>query len=123
MKWESEVERYHKRISVRAKPASKSYISISRGYLGALGKKYNPESFLDLTEEQMDDWFLDVLAHGPTGRGPLAIASMNSVMAHVKSFFRYLNDDVTPANIKHINIGRNPPRVSAEQLPSEKELE
>lgn len=121
--WESEVERYHKSLQARAKPASKSYISINGGYLRALGKRYAPDSFLDLTREEMEDWIIEVREKGTTGRGPLAIASMNSIMAHVKAFFRFLNDDETPKSFSWVKIGRNLPRVSAEQLPSEEELE
>lgn len=121
MTWESEVDRYVRHL--RLKPASPGYIRNAKGYLTALGRSLGPESFLDLTEEQMIDWLLDVRDHGISGRGPLADASMNSIKGVIKACFRLLNDGKTPKSLRSITVGKNRSRVRAkEDLPTDKEV-
>ncbi len=121
MTWESEVDRYVKRLRVNGRTGG--YIRNSTNYLTALGRDLTPDSFLDLSGEQLMDWFLKVRDHGISGRGPIADASLNSVKAVIKACFRMLNEGGTPKSLQGITVGKDRSRVRAkEDLPTDAEV-
>ncbi len=121
MTWESEVDRYVKRL--RGDLRTEGYIRNATNYLNALGNDLKPEHFLDLEGDQLTEWFLKVRDHGISGRGPIADASLNSIKAVVKACLRMLNDKVTPKSFRDITVGKNRSRVRAKaDLPTDEEV-
>ncbi len=121
MTWESEVDRYVKRLRLDAR--TEGYIRNATNYLTTLGRDLGPASFLDLTGEQLVDWFLKVRDQGISGRGPVADATLSSVKGVVKACLRMLNDGETPKSFRDITVRGNRSRVRAkEDLPTDAEV-
>ncbi len=92
MTWEAELEifvRHHTR-----KGSSHEYVRSATRYVKRLGERYNPESFLDLTAEQMDDWFAELRAGG------MKDVSLGTAFGHVRACMRLLNDGETPKSLR-----------------------
>lgn len=85
----------------KARGTSKSYHNTNRLYITELGEAYNPNSFLDLTADQLNEFFA-----GLSDR--LKPVSLKSVKTRLTTFFRFLNDGETPRAMKGVLVGRVP---------------
>ncbi len=122
MTWKDEIRKYEKYL--RAKGASDYYIKTAGVYRRALGEAYNPESYLDLTEEQIIDWFNALRKRGLMGRKGLSEASLRSIATHIKSMLRRMNDGETPPSLKGLTIGKATSRVKSKgELVTAEEME
>ncbi len=96
MTWEAELEmfvRHHTR-----KGSSHEYVRSATRYVKRLGERYNPKSFLDLTAEQIDDWFAELRAGG------MKDVSLGTGFGHVRACMRLLNDGETPKSLRRFKV-------------------
>ncbi len=108
---------------LKAKSISTNYRENSLRYLGNLKTVFKGDSFSDLTQVDLANWFAELRENGFSGKG-LAETSLKTVASYVKAFLRWLNDGQTPPCLRGMSIGKTRSRVrSKEDLLTPEELD
>lgn len=97
MTWKQELNRYL--TYQKARDTTETYIGMSRRYLTELGEAYNLASYLDLTQEQLVEWFTRLSDR-------LKPISLKAIRSIITTCFRYLNGNETPDSLKGLPRGR-----------------
>lgn len=117
MTWKAELKDY--RAYLKGKGVTSYYLTTSGSFLRRLGEAFDPESYLDLTQKQLSEWFSDLRE-----KRKLKEASLKAAASHVKACLRWLNDGETPKSMKNMVIGKSKSRVeSKDELVSDGEFE
>ncbi len=101
--WKTDLDRFV--IYLEAKDVSAGYLASTKSYLRHLGKRFG-RPFLDLTREELQQWFAELAKSGVTGKQGLSPVTMPTVVGRVKTCLRWLNHDRTPDNIRGISYRR-----------------
>jgi integrase/recombinase XerD len=126
MTWNGELAAYLAHLENGGKATG--YVSTAKTYLGALGKRYTPESYLALTYDELDNWFGRLRKKGLTGK-PLAESSLKTAFTHARACLRWLHFRATgkletPPNILGMRHGKAESRVAnPEDLLTDEDLE
>ncbi len=116
MKWPYEIKKYSRKL--RAEACTDNYIETAESYLRRLGEFAKPESYLDLDQDEILEWFTHLRKKG------LNETSIKTVFGILKAFLRSLNKGRTPDSIHGLKMGKARSRVrSPSELITDEELE
>ena len=114
MTWESELDSWV--ASLESKGRTTNYLANARSALGHLARRFDPDSFLDLSRNNFVTWFNELRKGGITGKKGLSDATMNYMAALAKACLRWLNDGETPKSLRTLGaIGQRRSRVEAKE--------
>ena len=123
MSWRHELKGYERALKNRDRPVSENYLKTNWPYLTNLGETYEPDSYLDISHDQILDWIDGLRQSGLRGGRGLADSSISSVMGAARSLLVHLNGGDKPASMRGIVIRQSRNRVETKgELLTEGEL-
>ena len=123
MAWRDELKSYERALKNRDRPVGDNYLNTARPYLTHLGETYEPESYLELSHDQIWDWVDGLRQNGLRGVKGLADSSISSVMSIARALLTHLNGGEKPASFRGIKIRQSRSRVETKgELLTEEEL-